>query len=378
MADTGPAEDHIDFDLHGFVGIRLLAPTRTDVATLVRQIGPLQSTKVQSPDIIVKFVDRIADDGLLTYVDWPGSGFTRDSFYLLRGRHAVPARTRLDLDQAGGRCEIVCERRGGPVPHLLALMNLVALTKGVLPLHASAFDHHGVGVLATGWAKGGKTEVLLAFAAHGARYVGDEWVYLTSDGQMYGVPEPIRLWYWHVEQLQAVSGTLSRGTRTRLAALPRLSAAAEEAAGRLAGRPGASSLLRRVAPVVRRQATVQVSPYDLFGADGVALHARLDTVLLVTSHENPEVTVAPVDGGEVAGRMAASLDDERSPFLAAYRQFRYAFPGRASALVDTVGARESQLLDAAFTGRPTFRVSHPYPMRMSDLVAPVEAVLAEQ
>jgi len=54
------------------------------------------------------------------------------------------------------------------VPHLLAVINLTALAKGVLPLHASAFTYRGLGVLATGWAKGGKTETLLEFAWLGA------------------------------------------------------------------------------------------------------------------------------------------------------------------------------------------------------------------
>lgn len=375
MTFEADQEATVDFDLHGFVGIRLIAPAPVDVATVVRQIGPLQSPLSREPDIVVRFVDRLPDDQAVTYVDWPGSGWTEDRFYLLRGRHGIPARTRVDLSTAGARCEITCERRGGPVPHLLALMNLAAVAKGVLPLHASAFDYQGHGVLATGWAKGGKTEVLLAFAARGARYVGDEWVYVTPDGAMYGVPEPIRLWYWHVRQLREIEKTLSPSVRARLATLPRVSSAAELLAQRLGTTSGLGSLLRRAAPVVRRQATVQVSPFELFGSDGVVLHGQLDTVLLVTSHDRPDVVVEPVDSAVVGRRMVSSLTEERVPFLATYHQFRFAFPDRMSDVVETITQRESDLASHVFEGRQCFQLSHPYPMRLADLVDPIEAVL---
>ena len=80
------------------------------------------------------------------------------------------------------------------MPHLVALVNVTALAKGVLPLHATAFTAGSTGVLVVGWSKGGKTETLLGCMAAGAEYVGDEWVYLTDDGQMLGLPEPIRVW----------------------------------------------------------------------------------------------------------------------------------------------------------------------------------------
>ena len=108
---TSAATRPVDFDLHGVVGVRLVAPTAADVAVVERQLGPLQRELSREPDILIRFVDRMPDDGPLTYVDWPGSGFTGDGFYLLRGRHGIGARARLELDTAGQRCEIVCERR---------------------------------------------------------------------------------------------------------------------------------------------------------------------------------------------------------------------------------------------------------------------------
>jgi hypothetical protein len=363
----------VDFDLHGFVGIRLLDPQQRDVDTVVRQIGPLVGTLAREPDISIRFVEDLPDPRRMTYAGWPECAATDDAFYLLRGGEGTPARTLLAVEDVGGRCTIVCERRVGPVPHLLAIINLTALAHGVLPLHASAFTYRGVGVLATGWAKGGKTETLLAFAERGAAYVGDEWVYLTPDGGMHGVPEPIRLWHWQVRQLPGLRRGLGRTTRARLDALPAMATAATALAGNRRGLP--ASVLRRAAPVVRRQAYVQVPPARLFGESSIALHGRLDHVLFVASHDRGDVSIEPLDGTAVAARMRASLVEERSPFLQMYRQFRFLFPDLSSSAVEDAPATEERLLAQFLTGRPAHLLRHPYPVRIGALVEPVEAAL---
>jgi hypothetical protein len=365
--------EHVDFDLHGFVGVRLLEPRQRDVTAITRQLGPIVGTLSREPDITVRFVDDLPEPRGMTYAGWPDTAGTDDAFYVLRGRDGVAARTLLPVESIGGRCEIVCERRAGAVPHLVAIINLTALANGVLPLHASAFVHEGAGVLATGWAKGGKTETLLAFAARGARYVGDEWVYLTPDGRMHGLPEPIRLWHWHVKQLPQLRSTLPAGTRARLGVLPQVASSAVALGGALGGMP--ASVLRRAAPVLRRQAYVQVPPTRLFGEDAIALHGHLDHVLLVASHDRDEVIVEPIPGSSVAARMLASLTEERSPFLEMYRQFRYLFPDRTAAVVEEATAIERRLLQQHMSGRPAHLLRHPYPVRLQALVEPVESVL---
>jgi len=71
--------------------------------------------------------------------------------------------------------------------------------------------------------------------------------------------------------------------------------------------------------------------------------------------------------------MTASLAEERAPFMTDYRQFRYAFPNRSSALVEGAPEREVELLRKLFDGRPATRVDHPYPC---DLRALGDAVRA--
>ena len=364
---------NVDFDLHGFVRVRAVDADQRDVRMLRRQLGLDCSDSSGEPDLTVRFVDSFAPNPL-SYAGVGEAGSDGENFYLLRGKQGLRARTRLAFDRIGAPgFHVVCERGVGAVPHLLSLVNLAALAKGVLPLHASAFVLDGRGVLATGWSKGGKTETLLAFAQHGARYVGDEWVYLTAEGEMRGLPEPIRLWYWHLRQLPGTWRTLPLVTRARLTALDTAAGMAERAAQRSPAAP--ASVLRRGAPVLGRQAYRQIPPSELFGPDGTVSGARLEALLLVTVHDRPGVEVHPVDGGVVADRMRASLAEERSAFLAHYRQFRYLFPDRCSEVLDRAEEIEAKLLTALFAGRPAYEVRHPYPFRLADLVDPVRAAL---
>lgn len=346
-----------DFDLHGLVGVRLLDADHGDVASVRRQLGPIDAVLDREPDITIRFVDELRS-APLTLVGVGDSGFTEDSFFLLRGRGGAQGRACIPLDQVGATIEIVCERRLTAVPLLLAVVNMTALAKGVLPLHATAFTARSTGVLVTGWSKGGKTEVLLGSMDAGAEYVGDEWIYLTDDGRMLGIPEPIRIWSWQFNQMSALRRARTMRQRARLSALDGLAGlAARCARTRLPG----SAFLRKVTPVLDRQTFLQVAPADLFGPDKVALHGRLDVVVLVMSHESKQTTTRPASPHEVAERMRASLEEERALLMTYYRHFRYAFPGRGSPVLDTAAALESQLLDALLRDRPCVAVAHPYP-----------------
>jgi hypothetical protein len=362
-----------DFDLHGIVGVRLLDATQQDLATVRRQLGPLQGSLRRDPDITVRFTDR-ATEHPLTYVGMHDAGFNRDGFFVLRRQGSAVARALLPLDDIGRSPQIVCERALPAVPHLLAMINLTALSKGVLPLHASAFTVGSRGVLVTGWAKSGKTESLLAAMREGGSYVGDEWVYLTSDRRMWGLPEPIRLWAWHLEQLPALLRARSREQRLRLSFWKAVSTVTGAAAA--SSVPG-TALARKGAPVAERQAYVQVPPADLFGEGRVVLHADLDAVVLVLSHESPTIDTAPAGPTEVSGRMAASLVAERAPLLAHYRQFRYAFPDRGCEVLERADAVERDLLATLFDGRPAATVAHPYPCDIAELGRAVLAAAHE-
>jgi hypothetical protein len=367
-----PATDPVDFDLHGLAGVGVVDATPRDVAVVARQLGPLPRRLDREPDVSIRFVDRLEPAGRLRYLGAREAGWADDGFYVLRSRKQ-PAMVRLPIDRIGGVCEIVCQRGLPAVPFLIATLNLTVLVNGGLPLHAGAFELDGRGVLVTGWSKGGKTELLMAATRAGARYIGDEWVYLTADGAMHGIPEPVRLWDWHLDQLPDVRRDLSAADRMRLRLLP--------VAGRLDGslpgpvrRSPPGRLLHRAVPVVDGQRHVDLAPERLFGTLG-SLSGRLDHVLFVVAAAGPEIEVTPVDPLEVAHRMVFSLLHERLDLATLYLQARYALPDLVNPNLDAMESLQRERLVTFLSGKPAHQIVHPYPVDFGAFLDAARAVL---
>jgi hypothetical protein len=367
----------LDFDLRGIVAIRLIDPTERDAATIRRQLGPIDlppgAPLGREPDIVIRFVDRMPSAGRLRYLGLEDAAFDDSAFYLLRGRYNTPVRVRVPFEAIGRQCEIVCERGLPAVPHLVAIVNLTALGNGRVPLHAAGFVHRGLGVLVTGWAKGGKTETLLGFMARGAEYVGDEWVYLDpTSGTMCGLPEPMRVWDWQIRSVPGLAGAVPARSRATLTAV-RGTTTAVRAVGRLPvlqGRAPGRTIARGL-PYLERQLAIQVPPAELFGGRARHDSVPVDRVLFVVSSDRPDIVIAGEDPLLVAERSVHSLDHERLDLLATYDKFRYAFPEQRNALLEAAGDQERRLLRKVLEGRTALRVEHPYP---PDILAMVEAI----
>lgn len=353
----------VDFDLHGAVGIRLIGATSADVSAVRRQLGPIERPLDRPPDIQIEYVERIEPDGPLRAIGRDDAAFDRSSLVILRGRFKASVRVAIPLDQVGGPCRIVAERGVGTIPLLVPMVNLTALGRGLLPIHASAFVHDGLGVLVTGWAKGGKSEVLLAFAARGAAYVGDEWVYLADDGsRMLGLPEPIRLWDWQLRAMPEFAARVPRGQRLRLASTRAVGAVVGGTAeAPIIRRTAGGRTLRRLRPFVDHQLDVQVPPARLFGGRVLVEGAPLDRVVFVESVDGPETVVEPIPGAEIARRMVHSIRHEWLDLWTAYLKWRYAFPERPNPFLEGLEATLAERLDRALAGRPAVLLRHPYP-----------------
>jgi len=371
VADARPGATATDFDIHGVVGVRLLGGSPRDVAAVTRQLGPFQSRLDREPDITVRFVDDLPVAGL-QWVEFGRTGFTDEGFYIVQSGKR-PARVTLKFEEIGERPEIVCQRGLKSVPHLMAIATLVALKRGYVPIHGSAFVSRGVGVLVAGWAKGGKTESLLAFAGEGAEYIGDEWILLTPDGGMLGIPEHIRLQDWHLAQLPAVRTRVSLGKRLFFRGVRALESFHRAISGSPLSRLWPGGIVGEALPPLRRQLNAQLNPGDVFARQG-SFSGRLDKVFLMVSHDRPEIAVSSVEPSEVAGRMTASVAFERAPILAAWQAYQYAFPDRRSPFLDQIDSLQRAGLSHLLAGRDAYVVRHPYPCSLRalyDAMAPV-------
>jgi hypothetical protein len=377
-----PPDRDVTLSLHGLITIAVRGGGRSEVAAVRRQLGPLPDAPRPTPrdaspepDVVVRFVDRLATVGSLRKLGLDAA-FDDEHFFVLRGRRKTSVRVQLPVEGLGsGPVEIVAERGLGAVPYLLPILNATLLGKGVLPIHASAFVQDGRGVLVTGWAKGGKSEALLAFADRGATYVGDEWVYVTPDGSsMGGLPEPMRLWDWQLAMVPRIRARVGLAGRARLGGAAGL-AVTLGGASRLpvvrSSAPG--DVARRMAAVVERQRSLQIPPARLFGSRVSSGLVPLDTVVLIESSSDPTATVKPVEPEEVAARTAATVRHELLDLDALALQHRYAFPARPQPFLDQLPERLERGLAAAFGGKRCLVVRHPYPPdipALFDLIAP--------
>jgi hypothetical protein len=358
--------DFIDYDVHAIVGVRLVNPSPGDAAAVARQLGPLARPLEREPDIIVEFV-RELDTPDLRYLGLNKHAFTDDGYYTLQSSKAR-ARVRIPFDQIGGQCHILCETGLRSVPLLLSIINLTALKSDCAPLHASAFLYNDSGILVTGWAKGGKTESLLAFAQEGAQYVGDEWILLSGDGRrMYGIPEYIRLWDWHLKYLPHVRSRLGIGESflfRSIHALDRLQAAVRSP--RLS-KAYPVRTMREAMPALRRQLNVQVNPEAVFRGRFGPFAAEPRKVFFLISRESSPIEVEECDPQLVAGQMISSIQYEQLPFWEHYLAFRFAFPQKRNDFIESARDRQLSILRRALAGKETYRVLHPYPVDLSEL-----------
>jgi hypothetical protein len=349
------------YNLRDILGVELVDANDRDVAAVDRQLGPIRGPMPSDgPVVTVRFVDRLRT-GRLRMTGVRESATDDHRLVILRSSHKVPARAAIPVFDLGASAEIVVEHHLPAVPLLVPILNLTALATGVVPLHAGAFVTEGRGVLVTGWAKGGKTETLLAFLRHGAAYVGDEWIYLRPNGTMDGIPEPIRLWHWHLDQLAETRRRLPAGDRAKLLGL-RMAHAALGAAGKVA-RPA-----RRARSMVGAQRHVDAPPHRIFDAAAIATGPiQIDTVVLVGSTDAERITVSEVDPVQVADRMVHSLAYERRELIARVYEARFGQPGRRLELLDRAEELERTGLRAMLGGRRALALTHPYPVEIDAL-----------
>ena len=374
MSDvTGATRTHaskagsiIDYDLHGLVGIRLVDPSAHDLGAVAADLGNMEGTVDLEPEITIRFVRELPMTGVLRYVEPGELGFAGDAFLVLAdGSGGAPA-AQIPLDLVGRPCEILCRSGVDAVPLLRHLVNVVMLTKDIVAIHASAFTFNGKGTLVAGWARGGKTSILLAFMRAGGDFIADDHVFVASDGnRLYGLREPVSVRTWHLNELPEYRRYVSRRELSHLRASRMLGGVASTFArfgpgttfGSMAGRLG------RLAD----NASVPVSPDRLFSRS--SLSGKLDKAFLAIAHDDRDVVVERVDGGWLADRLVFSLRAERQRLLAAYFAFQFAFPDKHNDLIERASEIEREILVRVLAGVDSYVVYHPFP-------APVDAVFS--
>ena len=349
------------YNFHNLVGIRLEGASPANAAAISRQYGRTYSPLVGEPDITIRFSGDSARPPALRTLGLNEAAYTDDAFFVVRGKGRAQAMARFPFEAVGeDDCTIECINGPAAILSLLTpLLNLTMLRRGIIPLHATAFNYQGRSVIATGWSRSGKTETLLSFMANGADYVGDEYIYLQDDGRMFAIP-PLTLWEWHLPDLERYWRYVEPTEQRRIKRLRRLIGIAEWGKDNLPPRLAyVAQSLEWIRGEMRRRLATKLWPQEMFGEHAASHQGQIDTVLFTVAHTNPETRLQRIDASEVVGRMVYSMEQQRQHFRDVYLKYKFAFPANTNALIEEAFQREKIGLARILAGKEAYALYHP-------------------
>jgi hypothetical protein len=365
----------IDYDIHGIVGIRLINPTAKDACAVANGLSQHQSAIEGEPDITIYFKEKLPTPAL-TYLGLDYAGFTDEGFYILSSKENL--KVRIPFEKIGSHFEILCESGLHSLPWLFDLINFTLLKKNYLPLHASAFVYNGVGIVVTGWTKGGKTEALLSFANHGAHYVGDEWAILSGDGkEMFGLPVPICVWEWYFKSIPKLLPKVGMQRKILFKIIHSLDLIHRGLEKVSFKNSFPVKILGQALPSLKRQLNIRALPEELF-KNRVCKLATPDKIILSISQNDPNIYVEECDPSEIAKRMISSNELEQAPFLEFYKAFKFAFPNLRNEFLENIDELQYALLCSAFANKKAYKVYHPYPVSLENLFNQLKPVCGKE
>ena len=356
----------VDYNLHNIVKIRLLNPTLSDEKSFDGFLGDYKKSFVGEPDITIKYNAKLFFENL-TYIGLNYAGYNNEGFYILsNGRHNI--KVKIPFEKIGKNCIIECESGIKGIPLLNQVISLTFMSKGYVPVHASAFLFEGSGVLVMGWSKGGKTESLLSFALKGAKYVGDEIVFISGDGsKMFGIPVSVCIWEWQFEQIKSLLPKIRGQKKILFANIHLLEGIYRIFNNSVFKNTYPIKMIGEVLPSFQKQLNIRVTPIKIFNNYIRNELTAIDKIILVFSHASDEIKIEQIDSIELISRMINSHEYEFDTFIQFYRTFKFAFPHLINELLENLNSTQAKLLSKAMEGKEVYKVSHPYPISFEKL-----------
>ena len=342
----------------------MIDPSKSDLNILNGHLGSFEKNLNREPDLIFRFKEKLELPSF-TYLGLDSAAFTDDSFYVLSSKENL--KIKIPFETIGDTSEFLVESGFYDIPWLFDIINLTFLKKNYIPMHATAFEFEGIGFLVSGWSKGGKTEALLAFANHGASYVGDEWIIISGDGKkMYGIPVPICIWEWQFKNIPKLLPKIGLQRKALYKAIHFLDFIHKSLKKAGLGKSFPSMILNKAMPPFKRQLNIRVSPDKLFN-DQQLKSAGIDKIILSFSHSASTFRLETGKTADIAKQIFTSNSFEQIPFLELYKTYKFAFPNHTNSFLDNIDEHQYSLLKNALDGKETYLLHHPYPFKFEDL-----------
>ncbi|MCI0712811.1 MAG: hypothetical protein L0154_21830 [Chloroflexi bacterium] len=342
-----------EFNIHEFVRVQLEGTGIVVPEWLTCFEGPING----NPDITVQFIERLDDISPVRFIELRRYGYTESSFVAYSKGKSRKA--SIPLENIGGPYAMQCEAGVDSLPLFEELVHLAAINAGGLPLHASAFQYKGKTILAGGYPHGGKTSLLLAFTEHEAIFMSDDWTYLDTKQQVYGIPLPITLRGWQVAQLPSLQSKISKHKRLKQRVMTGLSKAAVFS--------GPKSSRAKLVQFFQNRANVTVNPEQIFGKTQGDGNKSLTALCLTMVHDSDTIIVEATPSERALPQLVQMQMNEWQPFLNIYEAYKAAMPGKYSVFLDNFKQNFSDLIKERLNSIPIYSVYHPHPVNLSSL-----------
>ena len=353
---TTPSARRRRYTLGGVLWVETLDEPEHVSRWLESEVGMSLSADDGPSDLTIRFARSL---GATPYqrLDVNGNtfGFDARNFFLV---DRSGARARLNFEQLAPGAELTCEYAWRfDEPLLRSILAVLALAKGWLLLHGSAFEYCDVGVLVTGWQSSGKSEFLLGMRGEG-RFISDEPTLVhAATGRLIPSGALLPLWDWQVAQL-GCEDDLEPAHRRRIRMVRALRRMLPSLSGDGIPARGVASVRRRLKAITR----LPIPPQRLFQIVGE--HERV-TVGVVITGSIGLTAIRSMSGETLAKKMVISQTAERGALMERYNQFLHVFPERRSEMLDGAAERELSLLTELFRDRIVLDIVHPYPGTLS-------------
>lgn len=351
-----------EFNIHGFVRVQLEGTGIIIPEWLKSFEGPVGG----KPDITVQFVERLDDASPVRFIELRQCGYTKSGF-VAYPRSVAARKISIPLEKIGEPFAIQCEAGIDALPLFEELVHLAAVNAGTLPLHASAFQYNGKTILASGYPQGGKTSLLLAFTAHEASFISDDWTYLDSKQQVYGIPFPVTLRGWQVAQLPSLQSKISTRKRLTQRVMMHLSKAVFL--------NGPESSRAKLGRFFENRANMTVESEQIFGKTQSDANKTLDVFYLTMIHDSDTIVVEVTPPERALPQLLQMQMNEWQPFINMYKAYIAALPERRSMFLDNFTQNVADLIEERLDAVPIYSVYHPHPVNLNTLYDSVRPYL---
>ena len=329
------------FDIHGVI----VDVNKQQRNFLWKELEYFLSEENKAPDISIDFVPKILTTSKLKSIGNRAEFENNKFFVRFQGNRVL-----IPFHKIGKKIKIISEKS---VPlNRVFLESIIEpavyfklLTKKFAFIHSSAVFFNKTGIIFPAWMHAGKTELLFEFMKKGADFMADDWTFISSSGDIYAYPRPIRIQRHTFHYFFSASGMhYSNQVDPKRTKVPWRSSKSSS------------------------KESHSVSLYDAFPNALIRNKCDLDIIVYLIRYKGKEISVAEEDLDVIIERILSITKYARLyDFLPLYNLYKFAFPKKRNPIIETAENVEKSILKKAFKRKSIYSLKIPLIANPSDV-----------